>query len=43
MFIFYRTGFATLQSIYNSRSEKGCLFLCYVVVANNVGFVFDLT
>ena len=37
------TCFSMLYSIFNGKSKKECLFLCYVVVGNNIAFVFDLT
>ena len=43
MFSFYQTCFAILHSIFNGKYEKECLFLGYVVVVNNLAFVFDST
>ena len=43
MFIFYRTCFAILHSIFHGKCEKERLFLGYVDASNNVAFVYKLT
>ena len=40
---FFTQRVALLNSIFDDKCDKERLFLCYVVVGNNITFVFDLT